>query len=35
VLPKVLDAAERFQGRPAAEAMQALQAEQAMAPLFT
>ncbi|MBL8057376.1 MAG: aldo/keto reductase [Anaerolineales bacterium] len=35
VLPKVLDAAARFQGRPADDALQAALAQQAMAPLFT
>jgi len=35
VLPRVLEAAERFSGRPPEEAMVALQAEEAMEPLFT
>ncbi|HWQ14393.1 MAG TPA: aldo/keto reductase [Roseiflexaceae bacterium] len=35
LLPKVLDAAARFAGRPAEEEMRALVAEEEMAPLFT
>ena len=34
LLPRVLDAAARFEARPAEEAMRALAAEQEMAPLF-
>jgi aryl-alcohol dehydrogenase-like predicted oxidoreductase len=35
ILPKVLDAARRFEARPSEEEMQALLSDQAMAPLFT
>lgn len=35
LLPKVLDAAQRFTARPSDEAMQALVKEEAMSPLFT
>jgi aryl-alcohol dehydrogenase-like predicted oxidoreductase len=35
VLPKVLDAADRFEARPSEEEMRALLSDQAMAPLFT
>jgi aryl-alcohol dehydrogenase-like predicted oxidoreductase len=35
VLPKVLEAATRYAGRPSEEQMRALVAEEAMAPLFT
>jgi len=35
VLPKVLEAATRYTGRPSEEQMRALVAEEAMAPLFT
>lgn len=35
LLPRVLDAAHRFQRRPSEEAMQALLEQRAMAPLFT
>jgi hypothetical protein len=35
ILPKVLDAARRFEVRPSEEEMQALLAELAMEPLFT
>jgi hypothetical protein len=34
VLPRVLDAASRFQARPAEEAMQGLAERREMAPLF-
>jgi hypothetical protein len=34
VLPAVLEAAERFHGRPAEEAMREIAAQQAMEPLF-
>jgi hypothetical protein len=33
-LPKVLDAASRFQARPSEDEMKAFQAEYGMAPLF-
>jgi hypothetical protein len=34
LLPKVLDAAERFESRPSDDAMQAMVDEQRMEPLF-
>jgi hypothetical protein len=35
ILPKVLDAASRFEARPSEDAMRRLVEQQAMAPLFT
>jgi hypothetical protein len=35
LLPRVLDAASRFEARPSAAAMEALVEERAMEPLFT